>query len=83
MGNSENAIETLDLVKIFGKWFYEIIEEEKHTIKVCNLDCAACASELEEELEKIDGVKANVSFVNQKVNFSIHFVFIMLCWYES
>lgn len=36
-------------------------------IKIANLCCANCARELEEELNKIDGVKATVDFVNLKV----------------
>ncbi len=40
----------------------------KSTIKICGLDCAGCAAELEEELSKISGVKeVNVSFVDQKI----------------
>ncbi len=38
------------------------------TIKIKGLDCAACAAELEEELNKIDGVSAaSVSFMGQKI----------------
>lgn len=38
-------------------------------IKIKNLDCAACAAELEEELKKIEGVNAvSVDFVAQRVN---------------
>lgn len=37
-------------------------------IKICGLDCAACAAELEEELEKVKGVKTvSVDFMGQKV----------------
>lgn len=37
-------------------------------VKIKNLDCAACAAELEEELKKIEGVKeASVDFVTQRV----------------
>lgn len=39
-----------------------------NVFKICGLDCANCARELEEELAKIDGVKsASVDFMAQKV----------------
>lgn len=39
-----------------------------NVIKICGLDCANCARELEEEIEKIDGVKSvSVDFMAQKV----------------
>lgn len=38
-------------------------------IKIANLDCAACAAELQEELEEIAGISApSVDFVGQRVN---------------
>lgn len=40
-------------------------------IRIRGLDCAACGAELEEEIEKIDGVKeVSVSFVNQTITLS-------------
>jgi len=63
--------ETLKKVKETANNFEEVkvIEEKSElsaTIHIKGLDCAACAAELEEEIEKIDGVKkASVSFVNQ------------------
>lgn len=40
----------------------------KTKIKICNLDCASCANELQEGLEKIKGVNsASVDFVKQTV----------------
>ncbi len=49
----------------------EIVEEEggKHIVKIKGLDCANCARELEEELNKIESVSAQVDFINQKVKF--------------
>lgn len=39
-----------------------------NNIKICGLDCANCARELEEEIEKIEGVKSvTVDFMAQKV----------------
>ena len=40
----------------------------KHIIKIKGLDCANCARELEEELNKIESV-SKVDFMNQKVKF--------------
>lgn len=41
-------------------------------IKIRNLDCAACAAELQEELEKIAGVKkTSVDFVTQRVSLAV------------
>ncbi|MDE5897643.1 MAG: heavy-metal-associated domain-containing protein, partial [Clostridia bacterium] len=38
-------------------------------IKIANLDCAACAAELQEELEGIAGLTAvSVDFVGQRVS---------------
>jgi len=53
----------------------KIVEEEKaeisaadcKKIKIENLCCANCARELEEELNKLDGVWANVYFMNMTV----------------
>ncbi len=43
----------------------------KKVIKIKNLDCAGCAAELEEELQKIDGMEeASVDFVGQRVSLS-------------
>lgn len=40
----------------------------KKVIKICNLDCAACAAELQEELEALDGInEVSVDFVGQRV----------------
>lgn len=40
----------------------------KRTIKIRNLDCAACAAELQEELEAIEGIsEVSVDFVTQRV----------------
>ena len=42
----------------------------KKVIKICNLDCAACAAELQEELETLDGInEVSVDFVGQRVTF--------------
>lgn len=47
----------------------EIVEDDRRIIKIRNLDCAACAAELQEELEKIAGVsEAAVDFVTQRVS---------------
>ncbi len=53
----------------------KIVEEEKAAetsadckkIKISNLCCANCARELEEELNKLDGVSATVDFMNMTV----------------
>ncbi len=38
------------------------------TIKIRNLDCAACAAELQEELQRIEGIeRAEADFLNQRV----------------
>ena len=40
----------------------------KKILRITGLDCAACATELDEELSKIEGVlSVSVSFVNQKI----------------
>ena len=39
-----------------------------NVIKICGLDCANCARELEEEISKINGAEnVSVDFVGQKV----------------
>ena len=43
---------------------------EERIIKIKGLDCANCARELEEELNKQNGVEAHVDFMNQKVSLS-------------
>ena len=41
----------------------------KKIIRIANLDCAGCAAELQEELEKIKGVEeVSVDFVGQRVD---------------
>lgn len=41
----------------------------KKNIKIKDLDCAACAAELQEELETIEGIsEAAVDFINQRVS---------------
>ena len=41
----------------------------KKVIKIRNLDCAACAAELSEELAKLEGVEsAAADFINQRVS---------------
>lgn len=41
----------------------------KRTIRIRNLDCAACAAELQEELEAIEGLsEVSVDFVTQRVS---------------
>ena len=52
---SENAVNAA-YTRVYGE-----------KIKITNLCCANCARELEEELNKIDGVSATVDFVNMKV----------------
>ena len=71
--------ETLEKVKYVCNHFEEVkvIEEEEkpqpaervfgEKIKIANLCCANCARELEEELNKIDGVEAVVDFMNMRV----------------
>ena len=50
----------------------KIVDENaggKKVIKIENLDCAACAAELQEELEKVEGIKEpSVDFVGQRVS---------------
>ena len=43
----------------------------RRIIRIRNLDCAACAAELKEELEELDGIEeAAVDFINQRVTLS-------------
>lgn len=46
---------------------YESFKNNMVTLKIEGLDCASCASELEEELNKIDGIESNVDYMNMKV----------------
>ena len=67
--------ETLEKVVYCCNHFEEVkvIPEEneeergKTTLKITGLCCANCARELEEELNKIEGVEGTVDFVNLKV----------------
>jgi len=65
--------ETLLKVKDICNNFEEVkvVEEslpsEEETVKITGLCCANCARELEEELNKIEGVEASVDFVNLKI----------------
>ena len=71
--------ETLEKVKYVCNHFEEVkvIEEAVNAypagrvfgekIKISNLCCANCARELEEELNKIEGVEAVVDFMNMRV----------------
>ena len=43
---------------------------EVRIIKIKGLDCANCARELEEELNNISNIKANVDFMQMKVRLS-------------
>ena len=63
--------ETLAKVKDACNHFEEVkvVEENKVCFRISGLDCAACASELEEEILKVEGVRsASVDFVGQKVS---------------
>ena len=43
----------------------------RRIIRIRNLDCAACAAELKEELEELEGIEeAAVDFINQRVTLS-------------
>ncbi|MGN1235621.1 MAG: heavy metal translocating P-type ATPase [Christensenellaceae bacterium] len=56
----------LDLISHFEE--VEIVREVEQIIRLKNLDCAACAAELEQIVSKIDGVSSvSVSFVDQKI----------------
>lgn len=39
----------------------------KKTFKLQDLDCANCAAKMENEINKLEGVEATVSFMNQKL----------------
>lgn len=39
----------------------------KKTFKLQDLDCANCAAKMENEINKLDGVEATVSFMTQKL----------------
>ncbi len=41
------------------------------TLKLKDLDCAHCADKIETAVNKIQGVKANVSFMTQKMSVEI------------
>ena len=56
--------------KIVGEVGGEVVKTEEaggKKIKIANLCCANCARELEEELNKLDGVSATVDFMNMTV----------------
>jgi len=63
--------EALSAIKKAASSFEEVKVVEdgiKQTIRISGLDCAACAAELEEILNKIEGVNScSVSFVNQTI----------------
>ena len=65
-----DSIELIDKAKYIISHFeeVEIVKDlEKITIKIEGLDCANCARELEEELNKLDNLSASVDFMNMKV----------------
>ena len=69
------SVEVLDKAKYTISHFeeVEIVEDEAFSdviINIKGLDCANCARELEEELEKIDGIKARVDFMQMKIYLS-------------
>ncbi len=39
----------------------------KRSYKLENLDCANCAAKMEAAINKIDGVKCNITFMTQKI----------------
>lgn len=39
----------------------------KKTYRMIDLDCANCAAKIENEINKLDGVTAQVSFIMQKI----------------
>ena len=44
---------------------------KKYKFKMIGLDCALCANQLEEKLQKIDGVEdVSISFMTEKFSFS-------------
>ena len=64
------SIELIDKAKYIISHFeeVEIVKDlEKISIKIEGLDCANCALELEEELNKLDNIEAQVDFMNMKV----------------
>lgn len=42
----------------------------KKTFKLQDLDCANCAAKMENEINKLEGVEATVSFMTQKLTVS-------------
>lgn len=42
----------------------------KKTFKLNDLDCANCAAKMENEINKLEGVEATVSFMSQKLTVS-------------
>ena len=42
----------------------------KKTFKLNDLDCANCAAKMENEINKLEGVEATVSFMTQKLTVS-------------
>lgn len=42
----------------------------KKTFKLQDLDCANCAAKMENEINKLEGVEASVSFMTQKLTVS-------------
>lgn len=42
----------------------------KKTFKLIDLDCANCAAKMENEINKLEGVEAAVSFMTQKLTVS-------------
>ena len=42
----------------------------KKRFKLMDLDCANCAAKMENEINKLDGVEASVSFMTQKLTVS-------------
>ena len=64
------SMELIDKAKYIISHFeeVEIVKDlEKISIKIEGLDCANCALELEEELNKLDNIEAQVDFMNMKV----------------
>ena len=67
--------QTLEKVKYCCNHFEEVkvIEEQPEeavdgeTLKIEGLCCANCARELEEDLNKLEGVSAQVDFINSKI----------------
>ncbi len=65
----QNALKkAIDTISHFEE--VEIVENRR-VIQIKNLDCAACAAELQEELEAIEGIgEPSVDFINQRVSLS-------------